>query len=131
MKFVTKLKIIYIYVSRCIFALILIVMYIYFFNKSIFGEGKANVLGYAPIFVMTESMEPVIPRRSFVIAHTVTADEVDIGDVIAYDHDGITIVHRVIDKTDDGMIFKGDNNKSPDRYPVKDEQILYKILNVE
>jgi signal peptidase I len=39
-----------------------------------------------------------------------------------------TIVHRIIDKNEEGYVIKGDNNPAPDPGTVKKEQIIGKVL---
>jgi signal peptidase I len=54
-------------------------------------------------------------------------DPPQIGDIVIYYRNGITIVHRVIQITDSGYVTKGDNNLGPDA-PVGKNQIGGKVL---
>lgn len=92
------------------------------------STGKATVFGYRPIFVITGSMEPTINAKSFVIVKPIDAEDVKIGDIVTYNTNGKTIIHRVIDITEEGMfVFQGDNNASPDSL-VSSEQIGYIVI---
>lgn len=89
------------------------------------------VFGRATVWVLSSSMEPTIPERSYILVRSVSADEVKIGDVIMFrsddpDLNGANNTHRVIGISDDRTTFttQGDANQTEDRYPVKAENII-------
>ncbi len=94
--------------------------------------GKPSIFGkFMPMWVVTDSMEPVLPVGSLIIGEPIrNIDEIQVGDIVAYKAGEYritpVIVHRVIEITEEGYIFKGDNNKFTDSL-VKSEQMLYKI----
>ena len=89
--------------------------------------GKASIFGYRPFIVQSESMLPDYEVGTILIAQV--TDDVEIGEVYAYKNAiGMTIVHRLVDITDEGYIFKGDNNDFTDN-PVPLEKIQYKIIH--
>lgn len=99
--------------------------------------GKANVFGYKPFFIMSGSMEPVIKTHQVVLAKTVGADGVKVGDIVAYEQHSVdtnvdvkkTIIHRIVAINDDGtFVFKGDNNDYRDPYDVSSNAIMYKVV---
>lgn len=84
--------------------------------------------GKTMVWVMSESMEPEIPRRSYIIVEKITADEVNVGDVIMFISDDPSIkgsynTHRVVEIVGDheSFIMKGDNNIIEDEYPARAE----------
>lgn len=88
--------------------------------------GKSSFFGYRPFVVQSESMLPDYKIGTLLIAQV--TDEVEIGEIYAYkDVLGRMIVHRLVEITDEGYIFKGDNNDFTDR-PVGIERIYYKII---
>lgn len=94
--------------------------------------GKASFFGLRPIFVVTESMEPTIHAKSFVLSKAVTAEDVEIGDIIAYRQSmaigSRLIVHRCIEIQEDGiLVMKGDNNEHADD-PVAPDQVMYRVF---
>lgn len=97
--------------------------------------GKATIFGYRPFFIMSASMEPTIMTHQLVIAVPVSAEDVEIGDIVTYDlYSNVsssikqTIIHRVIGINEDGTyIFKGDNNSKSDK-PVDGSRIGYKVI---
>ena len=50
------------------------------------------------------------------------------GDIISYKAQDAIITHRVIEKTDDGYITKGDNNSVADPGIVKPKQIFGTVI---
>lgn len=99
--------------------------------------GKSTIFGIKPMIVMSESMLPGLEVGNIIVGVPVTADELSVGDVAAYElksseveQVAVTVVHRVVTITNEGLIFKGDNNEECDDL-VKPEQILYKIIYPE
>ena len=96
----------------------------------IFYQGLAYATGTSmPIVsVVSESMEPVLHRGDLLFV--VGPNKIDIGDIVIYNRAEVsyTIVHRIINKTDEGYIIKGDNNPVPDRGFVKGEQIKGEVV---
>ena len=94
--------------------------------------GHSTVFGFRGFYIMSESMEPTIMTDQVVLGRSVKADDVAVGDVVAYERDGVIIIHRVKDiiMTNRGKMyqFKGDNNNEPDNKLVSADQILYRII---
>ena len=90
------------------------------------------ILGhFRPMLVMSPSMEPALGEGLIIIGKGVDEDtELMIGDVCTYETaDGEpTITHRIVRKTTEGYIFKGDNNSFEDPLPVPRENIRYKVV---
>ncbi len=107
--------------------------------------GRPSVCGFRIFWVMTDSMEPVIPAMSPIL--TVTADPSDIrpGDIAVYTRTAapkegsisvsltggfsFSVVHRVIRIEDGGQtfIFQGDNEEEEDP-PVDASRISYRVI---
>lgn len=97
------------------------------------GTGYATFFGYKPIYILTDSMEPVVPAGSWVVGVPVRGEEIEVGDVAAYRKENGTklqpmIIHRVAGITESGFIFQGDNNEQPDSQIVRADQIIYRII---
>ena len=82
---------------------------------------------YYAIAVASGSMEPKISKGDVVIVDK-NYNEINIGDVLAYKHDGKVIVHRiyrVIKNNDEYFIYtKGDANNSYDKYKVTKDMFI-------
>jgi len=93
-----------------------------------------TVLGGDAEFLLVQgtSMLPTIEPGSFVITKQKESYEVD--DVVSYSTSitgpfgGRNIVHRIIEKTDEGFIIKGDNNKRPDPGIVSPDVIRGEVV---
>lgn len=94
--------------------------------------GKPNVLGYRIFYVPTESMVPAINPGDFVVGIPVNHEDVKVGDIVTYKSQsrGTTICHRVIGKTEEGLVFKGDKNVDADMELVRDDAVGYKIVKI-
>lgn len=100
----------------------------------IFGLG---ILPYRPVVIASNSMLPKFEVGDIVLIKDVKSDEIKIGDILQYQMDNYTVIHRVeeIKHNENGEIYfimKGDNNKNIDLYPVYSGQVLGKAkLNIK
>lgn len=88
----------------------------------------AYLLGYKPIYILTGSMEPTLKEKGVCIVKQSTYDDVDVGDIIMYTIDEKTITHRIVEKTNEGIRTKGDNNDVNDAYLLQDENVKAKVV---
>lgn len=79
------------------------------------------------VSVVSDSMRPVLHRGDILVV--TGEDEYEVGDIVIYQRPEIdyTIVHRIVAKTDEGYVIKGDNNAVPDPGFVHKSQILGKV----
>ena len=78
------------------------------------------IFGIVPYVVLSGSMEPTIETGSlcFINKHA-NIESINEKDVIAFKmKDGTLVTHRVVKKSDSGLITKGDNNKEEDNNVV-------------
>jgi signal peptidase len=78
-------------------------------------------------------MEPTIPVGSMVILSPVAANDIHVGDIIAYNNGNVEICHRVIALEEGSpvrFIMKGDRNGSPDGIPVAPDKVTGKLVVV-
>ena len=91
-----------------------------------------NISGTTPLIVLTDSMYPVIESGDLIICKGAEAEEIQVGDIIAFFDpagNGTTIVtHRVIEVVEEnGQLAwrtKGDNNNTEDRLPVAADKLV-------
>jgi len=62
-----------------------------------------------PCIIMSESMEPTIMTGSICFIDE-DVGMYEVGDIVTYDKDDKSIIHRIVEITDEGYITKGDNN---------------------
>ena len=92
-----------------------------------------EIVGIFPLIVLTDSMYPEIQSGDLIVCHTVDAEDVEVGDVIAFydpEGDGSSIVtHRVVEITTDkdgapAWKTKGDANNVEDQTPVAFDKLV-------
>lgn len=91
---------------------------------------NAYLMGYKPVFILTGSMEPTLRTNGVAIVHKATYDEVEVGDIIMYEIEDKMITHRIVEKSEEGIITKGDNNNSRDSYLLTDENVKAKVVSI-
>lgn len=88
----------------------------------------AGFLPVSPVVVATGSMEPNINIGDIAVVLQCDSDKLDMGDIIQYNGNNCTVIHRIVDKSGDAYITKGDANNSPDLMPVKKSQVIGKVV---
>lgn len=85
-----------------------------------------------PVGVATGSMFPELKIGDLALIEKCTANDIELQDIIEYQMEGHTIIHRVIDiYQEEGefyFITKGDNNNSKDSKPVREDQLIGKVI---
>lgn len=76
-------------------------------------------------YIESGSMEPGIHVGAIVLIDPTAYKDADpqVGDIAMYQTSTREVIHRIIDESDDGYIFKGDNNDSEDYAPIPAENI--------
>ncbi|RHU37193.1 signal peptidase I [Clostridium sp. TM06-18] len=76
-------------------------------------------------YIESGSMEPGIHVGAIVLIDPTAYKDKDpqVGDIAMYQTSAREVIHRIIDESDDGYIFKGDNNDSEDYAPIPAENI--------
>ena len=93
-----------------------------------------SLLGYSISYVPTESMEPEIEAGEYIYYKKTSFDDVDVDDIIIYKSKsgqmkGKYIVHRIVEKHDDYLIVKGDNNVINDSEHVTSDMVYGKYID--
>lgn len=103
----------YIYIPLIIFLTIIVLL--------VSGVGK-----YQLVAIGSGSMEPIIYRGDAIILKKISADNVKMGDILVYKHNGVIITHRVVGLDRKNMLFKtkGDNNNVVDNYDISADDVL-------
>lgn len=86
-------------------------------------------------FTNTNSMDPLIDVGTNTIRLKVACDDLEVGDIVSYQHpsQGI-IIHRIVHKDQDEegtyFVLKGDNNPASDPGKVRCDQVLGKVIAI-
>lgn len=91
--------------------------------------------GKSLMWVMTDSMNPTIREKSYIVVEEVSASDINVDDVIVYISDdpeiaGMKNTHRVVEIIGDHEEFvtKGDNNQVNDKYNAKADKIVARYV---
>ncbi|MCL2173730.1 signal peptidase I [Candidatus Saccharibacteria bacterium] len=95
-----------------------------------FGLGIFPII---PVAVASDSMSPEFKHGDLVYVIKIPIDDLERGDILQYTQGNISIVHRIIDikYTPSGaryFVTQGDNNATPDVWPVYDHQVVGKAI---
>lgn len=87
----------------------------------------AVICPYKVLFVPTDSMLPTIKPRSLILVEK--TNDYEVNGIFTYRLPGtmITITHRLVDITEDGCVFKGDNNDTADE-AIDSNRIVYRYI---
>lgn len=90
------------------------------------------MLGYKVYNIVSPSMEPAIGVNSVVYVKSLPAEEVQVGDVIAFSRNGDVVTHRVTQNRQVEGFFntKGDANTQEDVDPVYYRNLIGKVTFV-
>lgn len=88
-----------------------------------------RMMGYDVFNVTSGSMDPEIPMDSVVYVEHVEPADIKVSDVIAYNREDRTIVHRVVtNRTSVGeFVTKGDANEEEDPNPIPYENYIGRV----
>lgn len=103
------------------------------------NNGVANIFGYTPLTVESNSMSPTFKEKDLIISKKVDdLYKLKVGDVITFhaliNGQNALNTHRIVSIDDTGnslkFITRGDNNSIDDSTPVKAEEIVGKWTGV-
>ena len=109
-------------------ALIVLGMSIFIAFKFKENPEDAYLFGYKPVYILTGSMEPTLREKGICIVQKTTYDDVDVDDIVMYTIEDKTITHRIVEKTEEGIRTKGDNNNVRDAYLLQEDNIKAKVV---
>ena len=91
-----------------------------------------GVFPIKPIAIATGSMEKELYVGDVAIIQKCNANDVNVSDIVEYQMEGYTVIHRIIEKKQKNgnfyFITKGDNNGSPDSKEVNENQLIGKVI---
>ncbi len=94
-------------------------------------EKPVAYFGYSYSYVPSASMEPTIKAGDSIIFQKTSYENLEVGDIIVYKSksgstEGLYIVHRIVEITDEGFVMKGDNNQAVDSEIVTRDMVIGK-----
>ena len=92
------------------------------------SEKLFEIIGYRSYTVLSGSMEPKFYPGDLVITKHKNKTDIKVDDIVTFrDNEGVIITHRIIEKTNEGYITKGDNNNVNDADILKKENIIGEV----
>ena len=85
-----------------------------------------------PVAIASGSMEKELYTGDIAIIKKCNANDVEVGDIIEYQMEGYTVIHRIMEKKQKKgeyfFVTKGDNNDAEDAKEVSESQLIGKII---
>lgn len=104
--------------------LILLVNIVTMVQIVVLGQEMPMLFGYGKAVVATGSMEPAISPGDMIIFRG--QDDYEVGDIVIFEDENF-VTHRIIERTENGFITKGDANNVDDG-EILTEQMTGKIV---
>lgn len=89
----------------------------------VIGINCIKFIGIDTREILSGSMEPILSGGDVVYIKEANIEDIKIGDIVAYKLEDSTIVHRVISRTTDGLITKGDAVSQEDGATVTSDML--------
>lgn len=96
--------------------------------RAITGQLQPTVFGFSAAVVISGSMQDAIQIDDMILTHK--GKDYAVGDVITFQSEGNLVTHRIVEKTAEGFITKGDANNTADLDPVPPEMVVGKVVLV-
>ncbi len=94
-----------------------------------FGIG---IFSIKPVAIASGSMEKELYTGDIAIIKKCNANDVEVGDIIEYQMEGYTVIHRIMEKKQKKgeyfFVTKGDNNDAEDAKEVSESQLIGKMI---
>lgn len=87
-----------------------------------------NILGVRTYVVLSGSMEPKFYPGDVVVVVNKNKTDLNIDDIITFKLEEDVITHRIMEKTENGYITKGDNNNIIDSDVVSYDNVIGKVM---
>ena len=85
-----------------------------------------------PVAIASGSMVPALYVGDVAVIKKCEPDDVNVGDIIEYQMEGYTVIHRIAEKKQKKgefyLITKGDSNLQPDSEEVREGQLIGKVI---
>lgn len=113
---------------------LVVALFVALFILSKVSANPVFLFNKTTMWVMTESMDPAIPPKTYILVEKATADDVEVGDIIVFRSSDPRIkgkfnTHRLTFKSGDTLVTKGDNNPATDGiYSPKPEDVVGKYV---
>ncbi len=91
-----------------------------------------GVFPIKPVAIASGSMVPALYIGDIAVIEKCAPNDVNVGDIIEYQMEGYTVIHRIVEKKQKRgefyFITKGDSNLQPDYNEVAENQLIGKVI---
>ena len=106
-------------------AVVIVLIFVIIAGISFFSApDSSGLFGYKGYTVVSGSMEPKIAVGDFIIVEMDSYDNVNKKDIITFQYNQELVTHRVVDRTAEGLVTKGDANNIQDQGFVIEESYI-------
>ena len=88
----------------------------------------SGITKYRLIAIGSNSMKPTYSKGDAIIYEKIDPDDLQVGDIVAFEKNNIIVTHRIAIKEDNFIKTKGDANKSVDPYSITNRDVLGKVV---
>lgn len=80
----------------------------------------------------TGSMRPLFDEKAFVVVEPARYEDLHVGDIVTYMHPKLRtpVVHRILEKREEGYWTKGDHNPMPDDVYVTPQNYMMRVFAI-
>lgn len=119
-KIKTVMRIIWSCCGTLLVAAVLLLAVLNFLSKPS-GDGLFGYKGYT---VISGSMEPTLKVGDYVVVKAEDFDQLQVGEIITFEDEGMMVTHRIISITDEGIQTRGDHNTVNDMKQVTEDKFV-------
>ncbi|WP_313509914.1 signal peptidase I [Enterococcus sp.] len=119
-KIKTVMRIIWSCCGTLLVAAVLLLAVLNFLSKPS-GDGLFGYKGYT---VISGSMEPTLKVGDYVVVKVEDFDQLQVGEIITFEDEGMMVTHRIISITDEGIQTRGDHNTVNDMKQVTEDKFV-------
>lgn len=94
--------------------------------RVITGDQQPTVFGFSAAIVISGSMSSTIEVNDMIIIRE--QDDYKVNDIITFESGNNLVTHRIVEKTADGYMTKGDANNTIDQQVVIPEQVVGQVI---
>lgn len=95
--------------------------------EQVLGKPYAGVFGLHMAVVLSGSMEPAISPNDLILVSE--REDYQVGDIVMYQTEGLPVTHRIVSRTETGIVTQGDTNNTADG-EISQNQIIGKVVLV-
>ena len=96
--------------------------------KMILKVDVPMVAGYSALVVLSGSMEPTIMTGEVIVIHE--QPDYNVGDILTYRDSGVLVTHRIVEKSGNTFVTRGDANNTNDAPIMKSQAVGKTIFHI-